>query len=386
MPRSGGMLISGRAAGSNSTAQLSTLERIASIFLNGKIQALSCFPMMWNTRILRKLLRLYLSQARRVWDHLPDSVRHRPLGRAYGRHVHALVRLHAERSQYFATYFLRNRVELELMRRLADKKAHGSSLTIAVLACSKGAEVYSIVWAIRSARPDLRLNIHAVDISQEIVDFAEEGVYSLTSFEAFKALNQDAARERGSVIWNTCREQLSSMFERMTKEEVAAMFEVEGDQARIKSWLKEGITWRRGDAGDAQLVGALGPQEIVVANRFLCHMTPAAAEKCLRNIGQLVKPGGYLFVSGIDLDVRTRVAREMGWTPVSDLMREIHEGDPSLECGWPLDYWGLEPFCAARSDSGLRYASVFQFRGDGLNSSDPLSSAGDREGKRGRNG
>ena len=122
MPRSDGMLISGRAAGSNSTAQLSTLERIVSIFLNGKIQALSCFPMMWNTRILRKPLRLYLSQARRVWDHLPDSVRHGPLGRAYGRHLHALVRVHAERSQYFATYFLRNRVELELMRRLADRK------------------------------------------------------------------------------------------------------------------------------------------------------------------------------------------------------------------------------------------------------------------------
>jgi len=255
-----------------------------------------------------------------------------------------------------------------------------------VLACSKGAEVYSIVWAIRSARPDLRLNIHAVDISQEIVDFAEEGVYSLTSLDAFKALNHDAARERGSVIWNTCREQDSSMFERMTKEEVAAMFEVEGDQARIKSWLKEGITWMRGDAGDEQLVGALGPQEIVVANRFLCHMTPAAAEKCLRNVGQLVKPGGYLFVSGIDLDVRARIAREMGWTPVSDLMREIHEGDPSLGCGWPLEYWGLEPFCAERSDSGLRYASVFQFRGSGLSSSDPLASAVDHEGKRGRNG
>src|SRR6516165_9983665 len=145
MPRSDGMLISGRAAGSNSTAQLSTLERIATIFLTGKIQALSCFPMMWNKRILRKLLGLYLSQARRLWNHLPDSVRHQPLGRAYGRHLHALVRLHAERKQYFATFFLRNRVALELMRRLADKKAHGSSLTITVFARSKGAEVYSIV-------------------------------------------------------------------------------------------------------------------------------------------------------------------------------------------------------------------------------------------------
>jgi 2-polyprenyl-3-methyl-5-hydroxy-6-metoxy-1,4-benzoquinol methylase len=79
-----------------------------------------------------------------------------------------------------------------------------------------------------------------------------------------------------------------------------------------------------------------------VANRFLCHMEPAAAERCLRNIARLVKPGGYLFVSGVDLDVRTRVARGMGWKPVMDLIREIHEGDPSSRDGWPVDYTGLE--------------------------------------------
>jgi len=41
----------------------------------------------------------------------------------------------------------------------------------------------------------------------------------------------------------------------------------------------------------------------VVANRFLCHMEPPDAQNCLRNIGRLVKPGEYLFVTGIDLDV-----------------------------------------------------------------------------------
>ena len=60
-------------------------------------------------------------------------------------------------------------------------------LDICVLACSKGAEVYSILWAIRSARPDLRLTLHAVDISQEILEFAERGVYSLDSSDVSKA-------------------------------------------------------------------------------------------------------------------------------------------------------------------------------------------------------
>jgi SAM-dependent methyltransferase len=175
-----------------------------------------------------------------------------------------------------------------------------------------------------------------------------------------KAPNQEGITERGDVIWNTCRDQLTSIFERMTGEEVEAMFEVEGDQARIKPWLKEGINWIRGDAGDPKLGRSLGPQDMVVANRFLCHMAPAAAEKTLRNIARLVKPGGYLFVSGIDLDVRTRVAHEMGWKPVTDLTKDIHEGDASLRSGWPFEYWGLEPFCESRRDWRTRYASVFQ--------------------------
>ena len=85
-----------------------------------------------------------------------------------------------------------------------------------------------------------------------------------------------------------------------------------------------------------------------------------SALSCVRNIARLVKPGGYLFVSGVDLDVRTRVARGMGWKPVMDLMREIHEGDPSLRVRWPVDYTGLEPFCDVRPDWKIRYASVFQ--------------------------
>jgi hypothetical protein len=124
--------------------------------------------------------------------------------------------------------------------------------------------------------------------------------------------------------------------------------------------LKEGITWRLGDANAPELIDDLGPQDVVVANRFLCHMEPAAAEKCLRNIAGLVKPGGYLFVSGIDLDVRTKVAKEMGWQPVSDLIREIHEGDFSLAMGWPLECWGLEPFREDHPDWRIRYASVFR--------------------------
>ena len=45
---------------------------------------------------------------------------------------------------------------------------------------------------------------------------------------------------------------------------------------------------------------------------------------------------------------------------MTELIDEIHEGDQSLRKDWPLQYWGLEPLDRRRSDSDLRYASVFQ--------------------------
>lgn len=313
-----------------------------------------------SSGILRKCFGAYVSQAKRVWNHLSPSMRGLPVGRAYARHLDHIVRLHADRKQYFATFFLRNRPELQLLRNLVEHKPYGSRVDIAVLACSKGAEVYSMVWTIRSTRPDLQLKIYAVDISQEILDFASRGVYSIERRDAISAEPDEARADPKNIVWNTSRDQNAWMFERMSSEEIDGMFVVSRNQASIRPHLRTGITWICGDAGDSSLNAAIGPQDIVVANRFLCHMRPKAAASCLRNIGKMIKPRGHLFVSGVDLDVRTRVALEMGWQPVPEMLREIHDGDDSIRRGWPVEYWGLEPLDDRRTDWQLRYASVFQ--------------------------
>jgi hypothetical protein len=60
-----------------------------------------------------------------------------------------------------------------------------------------------------------------------------------------------------------------------------AMFDLEGDQAKVRLWLKEGIIWVSGNVGDPGIVRALGPQDIVAANRFLRHMEPrVSAAQC----------------------------------------------------------------------------------------------------------
>jgi chemotaxis protein methyltransferase CheR len=279
----------------------------------------------------------YLRLSEWAWNRLPRPVTALLPFRVYGHLVNSLVRLQ-DRRMYLGTYFLRNRPELELIARLAEPKGTGRAVKIAVLGSSNGAEVYSIAWAVRSARPDVELAVEAVDISREALQVGQEGVYELGFSELVK----------------------EPIFERMTAREIEELFEKDGERLRVRPRIKEGITWRDGDVEDPRIVDALGPQDIVVANRFLCHLRPAESERCLRNIGRFLAPGGYLFVSGVDLDVRTRVANELGWRPVLDRMEHIHEGDPSLRTAWPHRYWGLEPMDRRRSDWKIRYASVFQ--------------------------
>jgi chemotaxis methyl-accepting protein methylase len=249
-----------------------------------------------------------------------------------------LVCLRAKRQQYFGTFFIRNRPALQLMRRLAQQKPHGSTLRIAVLGCSIGAEVYSILWAIRSARPDLNVLLEAVDISKEILSFAEKGIYAPDTSQLVSA----------------------SIFERLTEAEMVEMFDWKSGQARVKSWLREGIMWQLGDAADAKLISTLGPQDMVVASNFLCHMARTDSERCLRNVARLVGPGGYVFVSGVDLDVRTKTALDLGWEPIQELMVEIHDGDRSVRADWPWQWWGLEPLNRNRHDWQTRYAAAFR--------------------------
>jgi len=272
-----------------------------------------------------------------AWRRLPPSLAGvRPVI-AYGRLMHTLAR-HGDRRQYLGTFFLRNRPELELIARLAGGADRARPARIAVLGCSIGTEVYSVVWTVRSRHPGANIVVQASDISEEALAVAREGVYP-----------------RG--VCDLVSEPVCAL---MTEDEMRAMFDAQGDVVRVKPGIRDGIVFREADAGDPRLPDVLGVQDIVVANRFLCHMTPVEAERCLRNIARLVAPGGHLFVSGIDLDVRTKVARELGWTPVPDLMEEIHDGDRTLRSSWPWKYWGLEPLDRERSDWSLRYAAVFQ--------------------------
>jgi chemotaxis methyl-accepting protein methylase len=286
-------------------------------------------------------IELYLRINCALWKRLPTALRDTRLVRWYGGVLHGIVCRRARREQYFGTFFMRNRAALEQIRRLMQARPRGAAVRVTVVGCSSGAEVYSVLWAIRSVRPDLSATVNALDISADILERAKQAVYTPESSDSLGR----------------------SIFERLTHDERLAIFDWEGERATVKPWLREGITWRTGDAADPALAQLLGPQDIVIASNFLCHMDPATAERCLRNIARLVAAGGHLFVAGVDLQVRTRVAQALAWRPLRDLIREMHEGDPSIRNDWPWEWWGVEPFDDRRRDWELRYAAAFRLEG-----------------------
>ena len=274
----------------------------------------------------------------RIWECMPDGMKASGPTLAYGRWLHKLVCRQPNHEMYLGTMFLRNRPALELMRRLIEERSRGSTVKIAVLGCSIGVEAYSILWVLRRDRPDLNIVVEAVDISREALEVARLGVYG---------------SETSAMVG-------SEIFERLSESELEDMFVWDGTEARVQPWLQESVTWEIADVGDQQAVRSLGEHDLVVASNFLCHMDERSAERCMRNFAPLVRPGGYVFVSGVDLDVRTRVARELGWEPVAALRAEMHDGDPLVRADWPLRRWGLEPLDLARSDWEMRYASAFK--------------------------
>lgn len=292
------------------------------------------FRILWNILIVSDASRQYPYRALEiVWTNLPHRVLSLRPVRAFGKVIHGracVIQKRTPEAEY--TRFLRNPPQLEVLRDLVLKKPNGSSLKMAVLGCSTGAELYSALWMIRSARPELNVVAIGLDISDSAIKKAREGEYSHGSTE----------------------------LEGLSEEAIKSLFVRNENSLKVQKRLKEGVSWRVSDARNPRLQAILGFQDIVFANNFLCHMPDSEAADCLRNVSKLVAPGGYLFVWGVDLDVRTEAVRDLGLIPVTYKLEEVYNADKRALEVWPLKYWGLEPLDKSRSDWQLRYATVFQ--------------------------
>jgi hypothetical protein len=137
------------------------------------------------------------------------------------------------------------------------------------------------------------------------------------------------------------------------------LFTTEGKALVVQGWVKEAVRWEVGDACSPDLATRFGLHNVVLANNFLFHLSRDRSEACLRNLARLVAPNGYLVVSGVDLDLRSRVLAGLGFVPVTARCEDIHAAE-DVHASWPLHFWGLEPIDRTRPDWAAHYATVFR--------------------------
>jgi chemotaxis methyl-accepting protein methylase len=272
---------------------------------------------------------------REVWSQLPPPVLESVPVRDVGHLIHNLARKFGDRTQSTATYFLRNVPLLESVTEQLSELHPEGSLRLGIIGCSTGAEVYSLLWMIRSRFPSLTIVPVAMDISPEVVNVARAGRYKLGTPELRKPLPEETMQQ---------------------------IFDRQGDDLTVKSWISEGIRWIVADARDQELMRKLGTQDVVLANNFLVHMMVPEATQCLTNLFRLLRPGGLFVCRGVDLHVRESVLKNSGLKPVTARIEEIHGADPTIDApkDWPWKYWGLEPLDKGRKNWQFRYASIFR--------------------------
>jgi chemotaxis methyl-accepting protein methylase len=269
-----------------------------------------------------------------VWQSFPLESRRRLPLRSVGKVIHTLSARFSNRQQSNSTWFLRNLPLLQTLCELILSHDPSQPLRLCSVGCSTGAELYSLLWLLRKAKPNLDLLAIGVDQSPSVIERAQLGKY----------------RREEPELRDLDEELLGDIFDKT------------GSEWKIKNWIGQGTQWIVGDAASAELRARIGLQDIVLANNFLIHMQKPDAEACLTNLLQLIKDDGLLVARGIDLDVRQKIVRKFNLTPVAARVEEIHDANAERDAphGWPWRYWSLEPIDKSRKNWIERYATIFR--------------------------
>ncbi len=275
--------------------------------------------------------RSFMVVSRKIWASTPDSLHQTHFFRNYGRLIHRHVRKRADINPNLFTCFMRNRPQYELLCDLAAKGNFPSPLRLAVVGCSRGAEVFSLKLLL-AQRAEIQAEIIGIDISEGVLKICREGRFP----------------KNGNVV------------DGLSPAETEELLEDDGEDWLVKKDLRSGIEWLNFDIRDPEFRDKVGTQDILVANNVLIHMPDDQAAECLRNLVSAVAGGGYICFSGIKLEIRSSVARELKLEPVTRETRNIHNAFPRRLQDWPWNYYGLEPYDPRHPDHDYRYTTIFR--------------------------
>lgn len=275
--------------------------------------------------------------ARPIWNRLPPRIVSTYPFHMFGRFMHRHHVRYQDRHQSHVTRFLRNLPQLHVICALLNDGT-GSTLSMVSVGCSTGAELYSAIWVLQARMSTRAVKGIGVDISDWAIATAREARYPQGT--------------RPDV-------DMPAEVSGLTDAQRSGLFDDEDGELRVRSSIRDACAWVVGDVRNADAVETLGQHDVVMANNFLGPMADDEATGCLKGLMKLVKPGRYLVVEGIDLDVKSRVLGPAGWRPVLEDLEPVYFAD-YWKRGWPWIRWGHEPIDRQRIDWRVRYSTIFQ--------------------------
>jgi chemotaxis protein methyltransferase CheR len=171
------------------------------------------------------------------------------------------------------TYFYREAHQLaclsnSILPEIIRSKGPGDRIRIWSMPCSSGEEPYSIaIWLLENWDLVDAYNIEIVgsDIDTSILRQATLGIYGQRSLS------------------------------KLSSEVIERYFENQNDQQRqIIGDLRESVTFVKGNIVDRQTLSTLGRFDVIFCRNLLIYFDTDAREAAVRNIHEMLYPGGYI--------------------------------------------------------------------------------------------
>ena len=205
---------------------------------------------------------------------LPQGLRDRPFNQLHRQVVEAMTTNE--------TSFYRDRMPFDALKShiipaLMEKRAGTRAINIWCCACSSGQEPYSIAMLLREHFPSLitwDVRILGTDLSIEILEKAKTGRYSKM---ALRALKRAGTVNRGLPITLLIK-----------------YFENVGLEWRIRELIRQRVKFQ-----PMNLIERWPPMptmDIVFLRNVLIYFDVETKRKILRQIRQILRPDGYLFL------------------------------------------------------------------------------------------
>jgi chemotaxis protein methyltransferase CheR len=256
----------------------------------------------------------------------------------YGVFRHALLLATCDRTQsHTYTCFYRTPSQLSALAgpvlKFLNAASLGRPLEILVLACSNGAEAYTIASVLKQRVPTLDFRITAADLHQEMADYGRAASY---------------------------RPEEALQSEYIDADFVARTFDRVGERYVVKPEIRQHVTFQQANLLDETLATRLPQADIVTAQNVLFHLSPANARSAFNNIVKLLRPRSALLIDGMDQPLRVALTREQGLQPLPDKAKAIYrESRIHTPEDWWHYYWGSEPYSLLRRDRARRYGTIF---------------------------